>query len=317
MNSSSSSIRFHRTTLAVVCIMASLILLGGCASRTADPVLRTSDTEINRLAQQAKALFEMQRPSLAVPLYQAALDRARALNEDVLIARLAYNLGACQLESGDACGARRAFEEAIHAARTAGLPDAESQLLLGYALLEQGETSRVLSLCNEAMESQPHSDVRVRIQLLRAEAYLRDGSTDRAAETLLNVGKQLTPKSAPAIQAQAAHIEGVIQSRREAPSQSADAFLRAARLWSMANRPVKAVQALDRAAKEQQRAKDRSAEADSRYRAARALLGLERLDKASAQLTLLEAIPETEWPPTLKPLVPHLRQEIEKRTSIR
>jgi hypothetical protein len=312
-----TTMRFHRKPLSVVCIMGGLILLGGCATRTADPVLRTSDTEINRLAQQAKALFEMQRPSQAVPLYQAALDRSRALNDDLLIARLAYNLGACRLESGDARGAGRAFEEAIHAARTAGLSDAESQLFLGYALLEQGETDRVLSLCNEVMESQTHSDMRMRIQLLRAEAYLKNNLTDRAAETLLKVGKQLTPTSSLTIQAQAAYVEGAILSRQEAPSKSADAFLREARLWSMANRPAKTVRALDRAAEEQQRAKDRSAEADSRYRAARALLGLERFVEASAQLALLEAIPEDDWLPTLKPLVPHLRQELEKRSSPR
>lgn len=310
----SSSIRFHRKPLSAVCIM---LLLGGCATKNAAPVVRTSDAETSRLAQQAKTLFEMQRPAQAASLYQAALDRSRALNDDAMIARLAYNLGACRLESGDARGAGGAFEEAIYAARAASLPDAESQLLLGYALLEQGETSRVLALCSESIESQANSDMRMRIQLLRTEAYLKDGQTDRAEETLQQVIKTWTPKPSPAIQAQAAHIEGAILSRQKHPSQSADAFLREARLWSMANRPAKTVIALTCAADEQQCAKDSSDEADSRYRAARALLGLERFVEASAQLERLEAIPEGKWPPPLRPLVPHLRQEVENHTPAR
>lgn len=296
-------------------IACGLMLLGGCSTQDASPVLRTTDAETNALAQQAKSLFELQRPAQAAPLYQAALYRSRAANNDAVVARLAYNLGACLLEIGDAHGAVLAFEEAIHAARAANLPDGETQLLLGYAVLAQGETERVFVLCQSALESKANADLRMRFQLLRAEAYLDEGLTDRAAESLQDAAKQGTAKATYAVQAQAAQIEGVILFRRDDPSGAAEAFLREARLWGLANRPMKVVIALVSAANEQKRANDRSAEADARYRAARALASMERFSDASTQLELVEAMPEEEWPATLKPLVPHLRQEIEKRTS--
>ncbi len=295
-------------------IVCGLMLLGGCSTKDASPVLRATDVETNALAQQAKSLFELQRPAQAAPLYQAALSRSRASNNDAVVARLAYNLGACLLEIGDAHGAVLAFEESIHAARSANLPDGETQLLLGYALLKQGETERVFVLCQSALESKANADLRIRFQLLRAEAYLEEGQTDRAAESLQEVAKQGTAKASYSVQAQAAQMEGVILLRREDPSGAADAFQREARFWGLANRPMRVVIALVSAANEHKRANDRSAEADARYRAARALASMERFADASMQLELVEAMPEDEWPSTLKPLVPHLRQEIEKRT---
>lgn len=300
---------FSRKLLPIVCLISGLVLQAGCATKDAYPAV---DAETSHLAEQAKSFFEMNRPAQAASLYQKALDRARALNNDALVARLAYNLGACRLEHGDARGACEAFEEAVYTSKAAGLPAAESQLLRGYALLELGKTRQVLALCTEAIESQVSPDMSMRIQLLRAKAYLQNGQTDRAAESLQQVIAQTKPKTAPAIQVQAAHIEGKILSRRGQPNKSANAFLREAKLWAASNQPAKAVTALTCAANEQKRAKDVSGEADSRYRTARALLGLQRFDEASAQLELLEAIPEDCRPPALRPLVPHLRQAIEK-----
>lgn len=310
----SASAQLYHYLLSVICITAGPILTGGCAANQAVPELRASDTEIPRLAQQAGSLFEMQRPAQAVPLYQAALDRARALNDDALIARLAYNLGACLLESGDSQGACRAFEEAIYSAKAAKTSPAESQLLYGYALLELGEISQIFPLCSEAAESQVGPELRIRFQLLRTEAYLKDGKIDRAAETLQNVTKQGISKSAPAVQAQMARLDGELLSRRKAPSQSAEAFLREATFWSLANRPAQTVIALTRAADEQHCANNFAGEADSRYRAARALLGLERFVEATAQMEKLDAISQDQWPLPLKPRILQIRQEIGNHT---
>ena len=313
-------VRFYHRPLALSFVMLGLIMVSGCTKPREAAVLRASDAEMGRLSQQAKSLFEMQRPAQAAPLYHAALDRARALNDDAAIARLAYNLGACRLESGDAAGASTAFEEAIHAAHGAGLPDEESRLLLGYALLKQGDIDRTLVLCSKAIEVlglRADPGMRLRFQLLQAEAYLRADQIDSAQKILQKVDQQLTSKSSSTMQARAAHIEGVILSRRENPSQSAKAFLREAELWGAANRPMDVVAALVRAAYEQQRANDIPAEADSRYRAARALLGLAHLAEASSQLDRLEALPKNDWPESLTQLVPLLRREIDQRTRVK
>lgn len=307
--------RFHPKEIALSCLVLGLIFVSGCASQEESPVLKSSDEQMGRLAQQARTLFDMQRPEQAAPLYEAALGRARALDDDTAIARLAYNLGACRLGSGDAPGAAAAFEEAIHAARTAGLPEEESQLLLGYALLQQGKTGRVLTLCDKAIkatEDEAGPGMRMRFQLLRAEAYLRLDKIDLAEESLQDAVQQLTPESPPAVQARAKRIEGTILSRRGHPSESAEVFLREAGLWSLANRPIDVTDALIRAADEQQQAGEISAEAESRYRAARALLSLERYVEASAQLDRLEELPKNKWPDSLTTLVPLLRREIDQ-----
>ncbi len=299
-------------TLSIV--MWVLILLSGCGKSREVPVLRASDAEMGRLAQQAKNLFEMQRPAQAAPLYQAALDRARALDDDAAIARLAYNLGACRLEIGHAFAASTAFGEAIHAAHAAGLPEDESRLLLGRAFLKQGDIDGTLGLCSEAIEG-ADAGMRLRFQLLQAEAHLQANQMASAEETLEEVVPQLTSKSAPTMQARAVYIEGVILSERGQPSSSAKAFLREARFWGTANRPLDVVAALARAANEQQRANDHPGEADSRYRAARALLGLGRLTEASAQLDRLDDLPKDDWPESRLKLVPLLRREIDQRAS--
>jgi hypothetical protein len=309
--------RFYQKLLTLSFIMLGLIMASGCAKPREAVVLRASDAEMGRLAQQAKSLFEMQRPAQAAPLYQAALDRARALDDDAAIARLAYNLGACRLESGDALGASTAFREAIHAAHTAGFPSEESRLLLGRALLKQGDIDGTLILCGKAIKAsglRANPDMRVRFELLQAEACLQADEIDAAQTTLQKVAQQLTSKSSSTMQARAAHVEAVILSRRENPSQSANAFLREAELWGTANRPLDVVAALVRAAYEQQRANDNPAEADSRYRAGRALLGLGHSAEASAQLDRLEALPKDDWPESLIQLVPLLRREIDQRT---
>ncbi|MBN2313624.1 MAG: tetratricopeptide repeat protein [Sedimentisphaerales bacterium] len=313
MKSTSARFRFKEITLS--CLVLGLIFASGCASPKEPPVLTSTDEQMGRLAQQARTLFDMQRPAQAAPLYEAALGRARALDDDTAIARLAYNLGACRLESGDAPGAAAAFEEAIHAARAVGLPADESQLLLGYALLQQGKTDRVLTLCGKAIratEDEAESGMRLRFQLLRAEAYLRSDKIDLAEENLQNTIQQLAPESPPAVRARAKRIEGTILSRRGRPSESANVFLREAGLWSLANRPIDVTDALVRAADEQQRAEEISAEAESRYRAARALLSLERYDEASAQLDRLEHLPQNKWPESLTTLVPLLRREVDQ-----
>ena len=305
--------RSYLKPLTLSIVMLGLIMVSGCGKSREAAVLRASDAEMGRLAQQAKSLFEMQRPVQAAPLYQAALDRARALDDDAAIARLAYNLGACRLESGDALGASTAFREAIHAAHTAGFPSEESRLLFGWALLKQGDIDGTLVLCSEAIEG-ADAGMRLRFQLLQAEAYLQANQINSAEETLKDAVTQLTSKSAPAIQARAVHIEAVILSQREQPSLSAKAFLSEAGLWGAANRPMDVVAALARAANEQQRAHDNPGEAESRYRAGRALLGLGRLTEASAQLDRLEVLPKNDWPELLIQLVPLLRREIDQRT---
>jgi tetratricopeptide (TPR) repeat protein len=305
----------HHKEIALSGLVLGFIFASGCTSRQEPVVLKSSDAQMGRLAQRARTLFDMQRPTQAAPLYETALDRARALDDDAAIARLAYNLGACRLESGDAPGAAGAFEEAIHAARAAGLPEEESQLLLGYSLLQQGKTDQTLILCSkviEATEDRAEPNMRMRFQLLRAEAYLRSDRIDLAEEDLQDTVQLLTSQSPPAIQAQANQIEGAILSRRGHPSESARVFLREVKFWGLTNRPIDVTAALIRAADEQQRAEEISAEAESRYRAARALLGLERYAEALAQLDRLEHLPKNEWPESLSTLVPLLRQEIDQ-----
>ncbi|MCP4451561.1 MAG: hypothetical protein GY809_08875 [Planctomycetes bacterium] len=294
-------------------ILMGLILFSGCAKTHKSHELRTSDPQMGKLAQQAKQLFEMERPAQAIPLYQAALNRARALNDDGAISQLAYNLGACWLDNGNALRASGALEEGIQAARAAGLPEENSRLLLGHALLKQGHTERTSILCGQAIEAMgPQGDLEMvmRFQLLNAEACLKTGQDDKANEIWRKVTQGLSPQSPHTIQAQAAHLEAVLLARQAQPIKSADAFLQEARLWGMTNQPRDVVTALIQAADQQQNAEDIPAEADSRYRAARALLGLARHTEAAAQLNRLDTLPKNKWPDSLSLLVPLLRLEI-------
>lgn len=308
--------RCHHHLLMCACVFVGLTLAGGCASGPSSDTLSSSDAQMTRLAQQAKTVFEMQRPAQAASLYQAALDRARALNDDASIARLAYNLGACRLDSGDAPGACAALQESVYAARVAGLPEEEACLLLGYAFLQQDATDLALALATKTLQTmggRDGSDMRLRLQLLRAEAYLQGDRMESGQETLQDVLQQLTPNSASGIQAQAAHVEGVILSRQETPLQASEAFIREAAFWQAATRPSDIADALVLAALELRKAQAARQEADCRYRASRALVGLGRLDEAAVQLDRLEDLPKSEWPDALTSLVPLLQQEIEQR----
>jgi len=306
-----------RLTLSVT-TLTGLILFSGCARTHKSPEFATSDPQMVRLAQQAKRLFDMQRTAQAIPLYQAALNRARALNDDEAITRLAYNLGASWLDSGDACRASGALEESVHAARAAGLPEENSQLLLGHALLKQGMTDRTSRLCDQALEAmgpQGNQEMVMRFQLLKAKTFLKMDQIDSANDISLKVARGVSPQCPPTIQAQAAQLEGVILARQAQPSESANAFLREAKLWGMANQPRDVVIALIQAADQQSLARDVAAEADSRYRAARALLGLAHANDAAIQLNRLDTLPKTEWPESVSRLVPLLRLEINEHAS--
>lgn len=300
-----------------IILQVGMLLFTGCAKTHKSHELRTSDPQMGQLAQQAKRLFEMQRPAQAIPLYQDALNRARALNDDSVIAQLAYNLGACWLDSGNAPRACAALEEAIQAARAAGLPAENAQLLLGHALLKQGNTDRTSVLSNQAIEAMgPQGDPEMitRFLLLKADTCLKTDQIESANEIWHKVVQRLSPQWPPAIQAQTAHLEGVIVAQQAHPPESADAFLREARLWGLANRPKDVVVALIHAADQLQLAGNIPAEADTRYRAARALLGLARPREAAVQLSHLDTLPKNEWPDSVSQLAPLLRLEIEEHT---
>lgn len=308
-----------RTSLAACGAWMGLILASGCVGVRPAAPLPAPDPETGRLAQQARQLFDRQRPAQAIPLYEAALDRARALDDASAVARLAYNLGACRLETGDASGAAAALEEALQAARVAELPEGETRLLLGFAAMKQGGTDRTLALCRKAIEAprgQTEPNLRLRFQLLRAQAYLEGGQIDRAEESLKEALPQVTAKAPPAVRAQAAFLEGALQALKKTPSAAAEAFEREAACWSEARRPTDVAAALGRAAHERKQAGEVPAEADLRYRAARAYLGLGRLAEAGAQFQLLDAIPEKDRPEDLAPMIPLLRREIERRGPV-
>jgi hypothetical protein len=159
--------------------------------------------------------------------------------------------------------------------------------------------------------------MQLRLQLLRAEAFVQAERLESAEEALQDVMQKLTPNSAPGVQAQAAHVQGVILSRQETPLQASEAFLREAAFWKTAARPSDIADALVLAARELRKAQAPRKEADCRYRASRALVGLGRLSEAAVQLDRLEDLPKSEWPDALSSLVPLLQQEIEQRDSAR
>lgn len=306
----------HRIFVYAVCVAS--LLMTGCTPSHKPSTLRTSDTHMAKLAQQAQSLFEMQRPAQAAPLYLAALNRARALNDDPAIARLAYNLGACRLQSGDASGAAGAFQEAIQAAQSAEMSPAEAQLLLGHAWLQQNQTDQVLTLCDETIVSLKAAHdltMILRFELLKADTFVNRKDMDSAKALLQTVQKRITSQTPPAICAASDKIQGVIFMHRQQYSQAGKTFTQEARCWTTANRPLEVINALIRAADAFQQAEHPSLEVDCRYRAARALLGQGRHTEAQGQLNRLKAIPPSEWPDSLHSLVSLLQQEIAHPTS--
>lgn len=289
------------------------VLLAGCAAPKQTPV-RIQDAQMTRLAQQARSLFDMQRPAQAAPLYQAALDRARALNDDPAIARLAYNLGSCFVQNGNISQAAAVLQQSIEAAKAADLPCAEAQLLLGHTWLKQGQAEQTLTLCDQTVTTltlEHDPDMSLRFKLLKTQAYLSQQDLIHAQETVQQIDARITTQTPPAIKATSAQIQGSIAIQLKQFSKAGEFFRQETGFWTSANRPLDVAAALIRAADAFNQAQEPAQEADCRYRAARALLGQTRRTEASDQIKRLQTIPQTVWPASLKTLVPLLQQEID------
>lgn len=112
---------------------------------------------------------EADRDYLRTERKQAAFKEAPAPDEDEDLHRVRYieKIGRTSLKESDCAGAMRSFAEAIRYARATGVKDpvvADAYAGIARCLLEEGKADYAEKFFHKALEAEPNSPTRVRIQ---------------------------------------------------------------------------------------------------------------------------------------------------------
>ena len=293
---------------ALILAASGLLLAAGCRSAS---VIRATDMELGRLAGTARKVFDMGDAARAAPLYRAALDRARALDDPAAVAATAGNLAACLLDAGDPDGARRAIREARDSLHRTGGSEADALILESRIALAQGRPDEAGALAASLADlPAPPRTSRAAAALLAADIALRRNDPREARAALGAAARTVTPGDDPALQAWYAEAAARLRLAEDDPAGAADAFENAARLRGQASQPPRVIDNLRAAANARANAHDPAGEADCRYRAARALVGIGRTEDARALLDRAAALAGTDADSELRNLIEALRMEL-------
>jgi tetratricopeptide (TPR) repeat protein len=155
-----------------VCAVLAAALLCGCGG--ADRA-RVQDEQLLRSLTAARSAYLQGQPELATGLYREALERARERDDQTAIAEISHDLGAAELQKGDAGAA----------------------LATAHAALEEMDRRRV-------HETAP-------LRLLEAVALSRLGRPAEAAEAARAVASD--DRAEPVVRARAVFVEGLVAAQ--------------------------------------------------------------------------------------------------------
>jgi tetratricopeptide (TPR) repeat protein len=175
----------------VFCILAAVLL---CACSGAGDSAPAPDEQLLRLQTGARSAYLQGQPELAVRLYREALERAHARDDATAIAAISYDLGAAELQTGDADAAlktaRGAIEE-LERRRVDGT--APLRLVEAVALYRLGRTGEAAAAAR-ALASDGRVD-----SVVHARAAFVEGLIAAEAGDVVGVDRALTqlPASEP------------------------------------------------------------------------------------------------------------------------
>ncbi len=249
------------------------------------------DPDMANRARAAARLFRAGRAAEAAPLFAAALDRARSLDDPKAAGVLAYDLAACLFEAGDLAGAQARALEAEAALERAGRPADHVMLLRARILLARGRAGEAEGLARAALAATRRRETRVMAHLVLFRAAAEAGRGSDAAAVVASA-RELVPSSAgPALRAAVAAAEGDAALAAGDALAAGGRFEAEAAAWSVDRRPARVARALERACAAYAAGGAGDAAAAAGYRAARSWRGQGRAGRAAAALDAAAAAP--------------------------
>lgn len=254
------------------------LVLGGSACRTArGPAdAASADPELGRLMDGARAALSAGAASTAAEHFEAALRRARVMDDGAAIARVAYNLGVCRAMAGQPEAARTALLEAraecVPGSELDGLTWlAEARILRGTGRPQ--DAWQALETARRRFGDQVPESLRGSLHLLAAglKADLKDNEAAREELSLALPWLGKVPVD-PRLAAEAAGLDGELLKRDNNFAEAGRAFDREADHWRTARNYEALSAALARAGDAYGRAGQDGPAADRYFRAARSRL---------------------------------------------
>lgn len=247
------------------------LLIAGCGSPR---VAYRPDAEIERNASVAKNAYAAGSMANADLFYQKALNRARLTDQNVEIARMAYNLAACRAQMQKYDEALELLDEAQFESSKTGSYFPEAVLLRAEILRHLGRTKEALATAKsglDALNNQKSDTTRLQLQVFLAELASDQNDGRLALKELDKLAHNLLKSSETIVQAKAAHARGRALLIEKRPSEAAICFDNAAALYQKAQRYPDMAIALQRAGDAYEAADKRPEALNRHYRAARSL----------------------------------------------
>ncbi len=152
-------------------------LLCGCGGAANGPA---QDEQLVRALSAARAAYLQDQPELAAGLYREALERARERDDQAAIAAISHDLGAAELQKGDAKAALETARTALEELDRRGMRDmAPLRLVEAVALYRLGRSAEAAASARLAANDE-RADPVVRARAVFVEGLVAAQSGDVA-----------------------------------------------------------------------------------------------------------------------------------------
>ncbi|MBI3985334.1 MAG: hypothetical protein HY343_00290 [Lentisphaerae bacterium] len=250
------------------------------------------DAGIARSTASARSMFSLGYAGRAAEQYQAALLRAREIDDAAQIAQNAYNLAACRVVAGEFAQARELLDEAKGEFRRVGRDPLELRLLEARVARFQGNTEEAVILARAALQ-QPAAGqappLSAHLRLLLADIACDKNDIAQARSELTGAETLLGKIPDPSIQADAILVRSRLLEFEKKPKEAAGALDAAVDLLRKADRYHDMALALEKAGIAHEAGGDGLAAGDRYFRSARSFLAAR--DDAAARRVLARALP--------------------------
>jgi hypothetical protein len=264
-----------------VLLLSILVVCGGCASTSGTAQTAVEDAPLAQASEAGMIAFERGDAPEAAAQYEAALQRARFMDDAAAVADAAYNLAVCEVTISRFEAAEKHLHEAEYNGRISGTTlDGVHLLMAKLSYLQQHDPEAeaiaeplassavpAIRLQAQALLTLIACDVR---QVTQAESRLRElNSIAKGAGNLT-----------PALRAEIEKSEGSVALLEGNSSQAAAHFDQEAAFLRQAHRYRDVIHALTRSAAAHEKAGAASVAADRYYQAARGCVAVRDFRRA-------------------------------------
>jgi hypothetical protein len=176
------------STRLALCALAAT-LLWGCGSADPPPI---QDEQLVRSLSGARSAYLQGQPEVAIKLYREALERARERDDQAAIAGISHDLGAVELQEGDAGAALKTARAALEEMERRGAAGpAPLRLVASVALYRLGRMREAAAAAHSVAADQQAEPV------VRARAIFVEGLIAAEAGDITTVDRALSQLAVP------------------------------------------------------------------------------------------------------------------------